>query len=75
MNELVLHVLLIWVLLATMLILFYEKFVVERHMQRNMYIGKGRGYDKKKVRSSYIKLVVVSGVVALGVVYILTLFS
>jgi hypothetical protein len=75
MNEFVLHVLMIWSLLSAMLILFYEKVVVERHMEHNMYTGRGRSYNKKKTRSVYIGLVVASGVVAIGVVYLLSLFS
>jgi hypothetical protein len=75
MFEFVLHVLLIWVLLSITLILFYEKFVVEPHVEHNMYTGKGRSYNKKKARSTYIRLALLSGLLAFSGLYLLSFFS
>jgi hypothetical protein len=75
MSEFVLHVLLIWGLLSITLILAYEKFVVAPQMEHNMYTGKGRSYNKKKARSTYIGFVLGSGVVSFGSLYLLSFFS
>jgi hypothetical protein len=75
MIEYLLHVLIIWVLLSLTLVLGYGKFVVSRQLQHNLYMGKNRYYNKKKVRSTYIKSVVLSGVLASLVVYCLALFT
>jgi hypothetical protein len=75
MNEFILHVLLIWALLSLTLILTYEKFVVEPHMEHNMYTGKGRSYNKKKARATHIRLVMLSGLLAFAGLYLLSFFS
>jgi ABC-type Fe3+ transport system permease subunit len=75
MNEFILHVLLIWGLLSITLILFYQKQVVERQIEHNMYSGNGRSYNKKKARSIYLRLAAMSAVIANGVVYLLSFLS
>lgn len=75
MNEIVLHVLLIWFLLSLTLVLFYEKLVVQRQMARNMYTGKGQTYNKKKARSSYLTIALVSGVAAISLVKLLSFMA
>lgn len=75
MNESVLHVLLIWSLLFITLVLFYEKLVVQRQMHHNMYRGKGFTYNKKKARSSYLTIALVSGVAAIALVKLLAFMA
>jgi hypothetical protein len=75
MEDFVLHVLLIWGLLSFTLILVYDKFVVGRQIAHNMYTGKGRSYNKKKARSTYVKFTLAGGVVAFVVVHLLSSFS
>ncbi|MGV3505443.1 MAG: hypothetical protein ACO1O1_17175 [Adhaeribacter sp.] len=75
MNEIVWHVVLIWILLSITLVLFYEKLVVQRQMDHNMYTGKGQTYNKKKARSSYLAIVIVSAVIAFVLVKLLAFLA
>lgn len=72
MNELLLHVLLIWIISALFLILLYDKMVVQQQITRNMYKGK-KGYNKKKAKATYIKYIIISGLFSVLVVYFLRL--
>jgi hypothetical protein len=75
MKELILHILLIWILVSLCLILVYNKLVVERRLEYNMYTGKGRKYNKKKARANYLKFTLLGGAIAFILVFSLRWLS